>query len=162
MAAATRAVPCGGGRWSPTSRPWATTPVWETSHTGGHRFAPSILSFPSGAIHGFVDDPVAFWDDAGQGRLHLAAYRGHAGLERPAQAAEVAVRRRHGLADTDDVPDITVEVHGDDARARVTRRTPDGPGVIDDVVLRRHHLPDGPTSCNGDPKPRATWQVVAP
>lgn len=136
--------------------------VWETSHTGGHRFAPSILSFPSGAVHGFVADAAAFWADAGAGRLHLPAYRGNAGLERAAQAAEVTIRRRHDLADPADVTHVGLEVDGEDACARVTRRTPGGPEVIDDVALRRHRLPDGPTSCNGDPKPRATWQVVTP
>lgn len=138
--------------------------VWETSHTGGHRFAPSVLSFPSGAVHGFVDEVDDFWAAVGTGRLDLATYRGNAALARPAQAAEVAVRRRHDLVDPADVPDVTLAptdpADADHATVHVTRRTSDAV-VVEHVVLRRRPLPDGPVSCGADPVPRATWDVVA-
>ncbi len=136
--------------------------VWETSHTGGHRFAPSILSFPSGAVHGFVDDAAAFWDRVGDGGLDLATYRGNARWPQPAQAAEVAVRRHHDLAHPDDVPDVAVTIDTTDpdhATAHVTRRGTDAL-VVDQVALRRRHLPDAPVSCGARPVARATWVVA--
>jgi hypothetical protein len=32
--------------------------VWRTSHTGGHRFAPSVATFPDGNFWAYVDDSV--------------------------------------------------------------------------------------------------------
>lgn len=141
--------------------------VWETSHTGGHRFAPSVLTFPSGAVHGFVDhvDHVDdFWAAVSTGRLDLATYRGNAALARPAQTAEVAVRRRHDLANPDDIANVTLvpadPADVDHATAHVTRRAT-GADVVEEITLRRRHLPDAPVSCGADPAPRGTWDVVA-
>lgn len=138
--------------------------VWETSHTGGHRFAPSVLAFPSGAVHGFVDGVDDFWAAVGTGRLDLSTYRGNARWERPEQAAEVAVRRRYGLVRPDDIAGVTRtptdSADGDHATVHVTRRTTSA-DVIEEIVLRRRHLPDAPVSCGGDPAPRGTWDVIA-
>lgn len=128
--------------------------VWETSHTSGHRFAPSVLTFPTGAVYGFVDDPGALLDDVLAGRLHLPHYRGNAGLPGPGQAAEVAVRRAHDLVEPADVAAVDVHVDGPVATADVAcsvgHRT---------VVLDLVELPDAPISCDGEPTPRATWTV---
>ncbi|MBY5162248.1 sucrase ferredoxin [Salsipaludibacter albus] len=128
--------------------------VWETSHTSGHRFAPSILAFPTGGVYGFVDDPEALLDDLLDGRLHLAHYRGDPALSRPAQAAEVTVRRAHDL--TDPAAVRVVSSRHDGATATVVVTSPAGREV---VVLDRVELPPAMTSCGGDPKPRATWRV---
>lgn len=60
-----------------------STAVWETSHTGGHRFAPTFVSLPDGYLYG---GPAA----AGGG---VDACRGRSALPPPAQAAELAVLR---------------------------------------------------------------------
>lgn len=63
-----------------------STVVWETSHTGGHRFAPTFVSLPDGYLYG---GPAA----AGRG---VDACRGRSALPPPAQAAELAVLRSTG------------------------------------------------------------------
>ncbi len=131
--------------------------VWETSHTGGHRFAPSILSFPSGGAYGFVDDPGALLDDLLAGRIHLPHYRGDPSLRRAEQAAEVAVRTARGLAEPAAITDVSSRE--DDRTATVVVTSTAG---RDELVLDRVDLPPAPTSCGGDPKPRATWRVRGP
>ncbi len=55
--------------------------VWESSHLGGHRLSPTVLSLPDGFVYG----------GPGATALDLAACRGRSGLDRPPQAAELAV-----------------------------------------------------------------------
>jgi hypothetical protein len=68
--------------------------VWRTSHTGGHRFAPTAIVLPEGTAWGYLDasalsgivsraDPVS---------TYVHQYRGCAGMSSPAvQAVERAV-----------------------------------------------------------------------
>ena len=130
--------------------------VWETSHTGGHRFAASVLTFPHGGVHGRVTDPGAFAEAVGAGRIDLATYRGNAGLRRPAQAAEVALRLQAALARPDDVTIDDCTVEGDVATVAAT--TPAGPRR---VVVRQRSLPPRPTSCGGAPKAVHPWIVTS-
>ncbi len=58
--------------------------VWETTHTSGHRFAPTFVSLPDGYLFG-GPDAAARGLDACRGRSSLAA---------AAQVAELAVLRR--------------------------------------------------------------------
>ncbi len=60
--------------------------VWETSHTSGHRFAPTYVSLPDGYLFGGPDAASASVD----------ACRGRSSLEPAAQVAELAVLRRLG------------------------------------------------------------------
>ncbi len=57
------------------------TQVWETSHTGGHRFAPTFVSLPDGYLFGGPDAASRSVD----------ACRGRSSLPQAAQAAELAV-----------------------------------------------------------------------
>ncbi len=61
-----------------------STQVWETSHTGGHRFAPTFVSLPDGYLYGGPDAASRTLD----------ACRGRSSLPQAAQAAELAVLRR--------------------------------------------------------------------
>ena len=75
--------------------------VWESSHLGGHRLAPVVLSLPDGFAFG---GPHA-------GSLALASCRGRSTLPRPAQAAELAAL----AASADPTPRaLTVEAAGAD------------------------------------------------
>jgi hypothetical protein len=75
--------------------------VWESTHLGGHRLAPVVLSLPDGFVFG---GPEA-------GSLTLEACRGRSTLSRPAQAAELAAL----AASADPRPRaLTVEASGDD------------------------------------------------
>jgi hypothetical protein len=62
---------------------------WRTSHTGGHRFAPTALVFPEGTVWAFVDSPMLRRIVHREGPLEdlLPRYRGCAGLPSPAVQA---------------------------------------------------------------------------
>lgn len=68
--------------------------VWESSHVGGDRYAPTVVALPSGAYHGRVSAEVApeVVDRLREGRLTLPHLRGRAGLRIGVQAAEHALR----------------------------------------------------------------------
>lgn len=69
--------------------------VWECSHLGGHRFAPTAAFLPSGVVYGQLDHDRATraWVAAEDGRLILDGLRGRSWLPPIAQVADDAVRR---------------------------------------------------------------------
>ena len=70
--------------------------LWESSHLGGHRFAPTVLLLPSGVVLGRASTAQVL--AAVGGELPLDAFRGRSGLAAPAQAAEIAVLDAIGVA----------------------------------------------------------------
>jgi len=68
--------------------------VWETTHVGGDRFAPNVVSLPDGSYHGAVAvaDVPALAEAVTTGRLLLPRLRGLAGLHPAAQAADHYLR----------------------------------------------------------------------
>jgi hypothetical protein len=115
--------------------------VWEVTHLGGHRFAPTMLVLPHGYAYGRVEAHHAkdVLEAIGAGRVVLAGCRGRSAWERPGQAAELAVRELTGeeRADALDVgPAVprgddgwAVPVHHRDGRAWhvAVRRSPQRP-----------------------------------
>lgn len=73
--------------------------TWETSHTGGHRFAGIVIALPDGHTFGrLVPRDIRTLVNALQsGRVPLGNYRGRSAVTGPAQAAEVAVRQTSGI-----------------------------------------------------------------
>lgn len=85
----------------------AGTEAWEVTHIGGHRFSPTLFVLPYGYAYGrasapLVKDAVA---SARDGRVALRHCRGRSSWDRPAQAADLAVRDliREDRADALDV-----------------------------------------------------------
>lgn len=72
--------------------------VWETSHTGGHRFAPAAVLLPSGYTYGRLQpaEADAIVSAAKSGRIVLDRCRGRSTWSSPGQAAELALRARTG------------------------------------------------------------------
>ncbi len=106
--------------------------VWESTHTSGHRFAPTAVLLPAGTLHGRLDGPEAaasLLAAADAGRLVLAGYRGRSTWGAAAQVAEAAVREAEGLLGLDDVLDVRVTE--DEATVRLAD------GTIRGVLLRR-------------------------
>nr|WP_246331354.1 sucrase ferredoxin [Saccharopolyspora hordei] len=104
--------------------------VWETSHTGGHRFAPAAVLLPSGYTYGRLTAPAveAVLSAAASGKVALEHCRGRSTWDRAGQAAELAVREHLGehLVDAlrvaggrDDVVEVA---HQDGRRWQVTVR----------------------------------------
>ncbi len=67
--------------------------AWQTTHVGGHRFAPNVLALPQGVLYGRVrpDDVPRFVEDVEAGRLARDHVRGRPSLPAEAQAAEMAL-----------------------------------------------------------------------
>jgi hypothetical protein len=78
--------------------------LWRTSHTGGHRFAPTAVLLPEGTCWGYLDADAVhrIVGRLGAACDHAARYRGCAGLAGPAVQAlerEVLAEVGWGLLD---------------------------------------------------------------
>ncbi|MFM1724838.1 sucrase ferredoxin [Rhodococcus sp. PAM 2766] len=119
--------------------------VWECSHTGGHRFAPSMILLPSGNTYGRLTPAESGLAvrAARSDEVYLPGLRGRSIWGQRGQVAEVAVRE-DVPAGTDDltvdetVPDPVVS-HRDGRRWRVS--------------LAQRELSARPASCGADAKP---------
>ncbi|MCJ7555379.1 MAG: hypothetical protein MUP90_00495 [Gammaproteobacteria bacterium] len=72
--------------------------AWQTTHLGGHRFAATLVSLPSGAVYGQLqpDDVSSLLKAHAAGALLLPKLRGRSGLDMASQVAEIALRERSG------------------------------------------------------------------
>ena len=77
--------------------------VWQTTHVGGHRFAPNVLALPQGALYGrvFADEVEAFFAAVERGELALSHLRGRAALPPAAQVAETLIDGARALRGID-------------------------------------------------------------
>jgi hypothetical protein len=121
--------------------------VWEVTHLGGHRFAPTMLVLPYGYTYGRVDAHHAkdVLEAARTGRMVLEGCRGRSAWDRPGQAADLAVRALTGEDRTAAVvvEDVTA-TGGDSWTARVAHI--DG-RAWDVAVAQIPALPPRPESC---------------
>lgn len=118
--------------------------VWETSHTGGHRFAPALIVLPWGFTYGRAGVVAArqIWDLAVDGQVHLDLLRGRSAFSKPAQAAEVAVRSHFHLTGVADV--VGVEATSDTV---FQVKCADGNTHAVEVVQTVSDLPPRPATC---------------
>jgi hypothetical protein len=77
--------------------------VWECSHLGGHRFAPTALVLPTGYAYGRLDPAtaIAARKAAFPGEVDTTLCRGRSTWSPAGQVAELAVRDATGLRDAD-------------------------------------------------------------
>ncbi len=70
--------------------------VWQTTHVGGHRFAPNVLTLPRAALYGRVQptDVDAFVDTIERDELAARWLRGRTHHRPQIQVAEVALAQR--------------------------------------------------------------------
>jgi len=130
--------------------------VWRTSHTGGHRFAPTAITFPDGNYWAHLDRDVV--EGIVSRRLPadvaLRHLRGCAAFSPAVQVAEGAVLAERGWAWLD------AARFGDersDRRVELCFEAADGERGSYDVVLdegRSVPVPD----CGGDPSAAAKFQ----
>jgi hypothetical protein len=123
--------------------------IWEASHTGGHRFAPTGVLLPHGATLARLDTALAttVLDEADHGRLPAAVLgpqhdRGRSGLEPDAQAAESHVRAEHGVTQ---LGALVTEPVADGSAGRYAVRHRDGRAWV--VEVQRQEAGTLPESC---------------
>ncbi|WP_181319329.1 sucrase ferredoxin [Rhodococcus sp. OK519] len=118
--------------------------VWECSHTGGHRFAPSMILLPSGNTYGRLTpaESVLAVRAAADGDVYLPGLRGRSIWGPRGQVAEVAVRQ----VTTAGTNELTVDEHGPEpvVAHRDGRRW--------QVSVEQRELSARPASCGADPK----------
>ena len=127
--------------------------VWQSSHHGGHRFAANVLVLPWGAQLGRVgvEDAAGVAAALGAGRIPLEHYRGRTLYEPRVQAAEVAVRRAHGLDAVD-----AVRLGASDGSGCVRFLGPDGELR---ATVEEREGPTVPASCGDDPSVTTAFRV---
>ncbi|MBN3931940.1 sucrase ferredoxin [Streptomyces verrucosisporus] len=137
--------------------------VWETTHIGGHRFAPTLLVLPYGYAYARLGGHAVkgVLDELGRGRIVTEGCRGRSAWERPGQAADLAVRELTGEAGADALA-VTGST-GDAPRWSVTVAHSDGRSWIV-TVTEDTDVPPVAASCGAAPsvQPRVTAVDVTP
>jgi hypothetical protein len=120
--------------------------VWESSHQGGHRFAPVVLDLSTGYQHGRVSrqDLRAIAQESARGRVHLPTARGHIGLTAQWQAVDLAVRERFGHLDLGGLSLI-------DQGGQMIVTVPSGKTIR--ATVRATQSSPRPESCGSEPVP---------
>jgi hypothetical protein len=134
--------------------------VWECTHLGGHRFAPTAVVLPTGYVYGRLDAGVAaaVHKAAAVGEMEAGLCRGRSTWSPPGQVAELAVRAATGLRDADGLSVGAVTDAGPDVvRVSVTAR--DGRRWL--VTVQASDLPqERPTSCGAAALPLSTLHAT--
>ncbi|MEO6318298.1 MAG: sucrase ferredoxin [Acidimicrobiales bacterium] len=147
---------CAHGRRDPCCGRWGTllhvelaarssaVRVWRCSHTGGHRFAPTAVTFPDGRAWAYVDADLleSVIDRTAELDELLPHDRGTTALDMWAQVAERELFARTGWTWLDhDVTDArtTVADDGRSASVHLRWRAPDGGvgGAVGEVEVTR-------------------------
>jgi hypothetical protein len=156
--------------------------IWECSHTGGHRFAPTGVLLPFGQTFGrlSVESAISAVDAATRGRvpaelLGASFDRGRSNLTAPEQAAESVVRQR--------IQETSLSALSTTAERWPAEANPVDPGDPGDpenpvdtwrcrvshldgrhwdvVAMRGRGGDDLPDSCGKEPAATWRWSVVS-
>lgn len=137
--------------------------VWECTHLGGHRFAPTFAILPDGAVYGraTLREALAIVEGHRSGHVRADHLRGVSRYSPPEQAAVCAVLERFGPAGLDDVLVLATERTGDhEWRVRLGGDDPVPETLVATVVGKPQ--PPLPLSCGpAKPKPSTTYEVTA-
>ncbi|MGP4000766.1 sucrase ferredoxin [Streptomyces sp. 8N706] len=100
--------------------------IWEVTHMGGHRFAPTLFLLPYGYAYGRATAHAVkgALEAVRDGRIVTAGSRSRSAWDRPGQAAELAVRELTGEEQED-----ALDVVGTDVRPPSAVRTEAPPPV---------------------------------
>jgi hypothetical protein len=127
--------------------------VWECSHLGGHRFAPTALVLPTGYAYGRLDPAtaIAARKAAFPGEVETVRCRGRSTWSPAGQVADLAVRAATGIRDADalqvtDTPGGAV-VSARDGRSWAVDVEPESGGPR-------------PLSCGTDPVPSESLRAT--
>ncbi len=134
--------------------------VLTCTHLGGHRFAPTALLLPAGALHGRLDVASAtdLIRDAADGRMRYDTLRGFSQLPPAGQVADIHARETHGYLGAAALQvDLTPGPDPQSLVARAHLPTPHADAT--DVALSRT---SGPTilGCGRAPEQTTRWSIT--
>jgi hypothetical protein len=136
--------------------------AWETTHIGGHRYAPTLISFPDGICYGRVapSDVNDIIQAEKDGQLLPHLLRGQAALPPEVQAATHFLREQTGdLALTAWAWQGT-EVMGE-LTYRITLKRQSN-NEVHVVTVQRENIPaPTPVGCNGKVKPVPRFSLLS-
>lgn len=128
--------------------------AWESTHIGGHRFAPTILLLPAGLVLGRVA-PEDWPGVGGLGAPAVLHMRGLTSLDSAAQVVDGRARVEWARGATDAV-DVSLLEEG--ARMRRYRVT-DSAHSAEATVTRRDD-PAVVASCGAEPSAHTRWEIT--
>ena len=125
--------------------------VWECSHLGGHRFAPTALVLPTGYLYGRLDVATAVHarKAAELGEVETALCRGRSAFSAAGQVADLAVREATHIRCADALTVTGTTVHGRRRRGVAGGRCASGSST------------PLPASCGAAALPVASLEAVA-
>lgn len=126
--------------------------VWQTTHVGGHRFAPNLVCLPSSYVYAFVQPEIAadLTANHDQGILDLRRLRGRSCYPPAAQAAEIFLRRERDLRNLADVH----------IAANNGALTYYG-AASGELVVEEQRLEAVMASCGKDPKAAKSYKLIS-
>ena len=130
--------------------------IWQTTHLGGHRYAPNLLCLPTGYVYGFVDPAISEKLVANHDNnvLDINRLRGRSHYTPHAQAAEIFVRQKHNLLQNADISCGAVLVNNKESNVQYK-------GIVEgEILLHKEALANTPTTCEPTPKPRVHFTHV--
>jgi hypothetical protein len=134
--------------------------VLTCTHLGGHRFAPTALLLPIGALHGRLDEQGAagLLTAATQGRMDAGTLRGLSTLDPAAQVAEVHARTITGYGG---LTPLKVELTGSDDPTRLRAAVRGWNDAQDPLEFAVVPTTDSALlSCGRDPEATTHWSIA--
>lgn len=124
--------------------------TWETTHTGGDRFAPNVVLLPHGLVLGRVPatDALAVAERYDAGEVDPVLLRGRAGIAPPVQGAQHHARLALDEHRVDALAPVDARQDAEDPATWTVRlAAPDGGGEITVVVRERWIASPTPLTC---------------
>jgi len=131
--------------------------AWQTTHLGGHRFAPTLVMLPEGISYGRLEagEAAALWAAHERGEFFsLARVRGRVAYDASTQAAEVFIRQARGERALPPLGDPDTDPEGADS---CTIRFTAADGVVLPAALTHAELEPRMKSCGDAPAPTLAW-----
>jgi len=152
------------------SNPEYTSQFFESSHLGGHRFAPTGLLLPWGISFGRLDETAALsiLENAWQGNVSPEHIRGRSAFSHWAQTAELAIRKEYGIYGIEHL-DVVV-LRDDRVLPAITRSSLDQSDIVQvrhrdgrswDVNVQPYSLEPRLVSCGKELEVDTAWKVTS-
>ena len=131
-----------------TMAAYAGEQVWQTTHTGGHRFAATMICLLHGLYYGRLgaEDAMAIVDSYAAGNVYaLDRYRGRSCFQQPVQAAEYYLRAETQLQALDAFALLDADQEED---VWTCRFRSNGDGLVHELFVQEHESEfANPLSC---------------